>query len=236
MVEDPKPMKKKQYVEMDEEYTRKLHKELNQYIGWDVAIEHNIAGFKLEYFKGKSYDDIGPIFEAKLNTAMEFLLKSKEKIEEEENRALESINKTPAQKAAKRRREDLESLWSLAQERFSTSKLNNFSDDYLLTTLRAMFGKPDGQDNVWKSQRTDFASRKKIPTFETRDEGGGVGVSGVVTVAGGDVRRWRLWLLAEAAAMGRLAGCGDGSRVVMMVGVVLVVVAVVVVEVVPTVG
>nr|GEW76422.1 hypothetical protein [Tanacetum cinerariifolium] len=35
---------------------------------------------------------------------MEFLLKSKEQIEEEENRALESINETPAQKAAKRRR------------------------------------------------------------------------------------------------------------------------------------
>nr|GEW64698.1 reverse transcriptase domain-containing protein [Tanacetum cinerariifolium] len=63
-------------------------------------------------------------------------------------------------------REDLESLWSLVQERFSTSKPNNFSDDYLLTTLKAMFGKPDGQDNVWKSQRIDFASRKKIPTFE----------------------------------------------------------------------
>nr|GFA04758.1 hypothetical protein [Tanacetum cinerariifolium] len=47
---------------------------------------------------------------------------------------------------------------------------------------------------------------------KTRDEGGGVGVGGVVTVAGGDVRRWRLRLLAAAAAMGRLAGCGDGSR------------------------
>nr|GEZ17774.1 hypothetical protein [Tanacetum cinerariifolium] len=45
----------------------------------------------------------------------EFLLKSKEQIEEEENRAIESINETPAQKAAKRRRlneeaEDVEEL------------------------------------------------------------------------------------------------------------------------------
>nr|GEW95080.1 hypothetical protein [Tanacetum cinerariifolium] len=193
MVEDPKPMKKKQQVKMDEAYARKLHKELNQDIDWDVAIEHNTTGFKLDYFKGKSYDDIRPIFEAKFNTNMEFLLKSKEQIEEEENRALESINETPAQKAAKRRRlnqedkdveeikqhleimpdedddvyteatplarknfdrEDLESLWSLVEERFSTLKPNNFSDDYLLTTLRAIFGKPDRQDNVWKSQRS----------------------------------------------------------------------------------
>nr|GFB82995.1 hypothetical protein [Tanacetum cinerariifolium] len=31
--------------------------------------------------------------------------------------------------------EDLKSLWSLVKERFSTSKPNNFSDDFLLTTL-----------------------------------------------------------------------------------------------------
>nr|GFB89579.1 hypothetical protein [Tanacetum cinerariifolium] len=41
-------------------------------------------------------------------------------------------------------REDLESLWSLVKERFSTSKPNNFSDDFLLTTLGAMFKRPDG--------------------------------------------------------------------------------------------
>nr|GFA95944.1 glutamic acid-rich protein-like [Tanacetum cinerariifolium] len=190
----------------------------------------NTVGFRLDYFKGKSYDDIRQIFKAKFNINIEFLLKAKEKIEEEENRALESINETPAQKAAKRRRlnkedkdveeikqhleivpdedddvyteatplarkvpvvdyqiihlnnkprykiiradgthqlyvsfitllknfyrEDLESLWSLVKERFSTSKPNNFSDDYLLTILRAMFRKPNGQDNVWKSQRS----------------------------------------------------------------------------------
>nr|GEW36055.1 hypothetical protein [Tanacetum cinerariifolium] len=41
---------------------------------------------------------------AKFNANMEFLLKSKEQIKEETNRAIESINETPAQKAAKRRR------------------------------------------------------------------------------------------------------------------------------------
>nr|GFC50456.1 hypothetical protein [Tanacetum cinerariifolium] len=40
MVEEPMPMKKKQQVEMDEEYARKLHKELNQDINWDIAIDH----------------------------------------------------------------------------------------------------------------------------------------------------------------------------------------------------
>nr|GFA39602.1 hypothetical protein [Tanacetum cinerariifolium] len=77
MVEEPKPMKKKEQVEMDE---------------------------ALDYFKGMSYDDIRPIFKDKSNSNIEFLLKSKEQIEEEENRALERINETSAQKAAKRRK------------------------------------------------------------------------------------------------------------------------------------
>nr|GFB34276.1 hypothetical protein [Tanacetum cinerariifolium] len=64
----------------------------------------NTAGFRLDYFKGMSYDDIRLIFEAKFNTNMKFMLKSKEQIEEETNKAIESINQTLAQKAAKRRR------------------------------------------------------------------------------------------------------------------------------------
>nr|GEW80143.1 xylulose kinase-1 [Tanacetum cinerariifolium] len=40
MVEEPKPIKKRQQVEMDEEYARKLHEELNKDIDWNVAIDH----------------------------------------------------------------------------------------------------------------------------------------------------------------------------------------------------
>nr|GFC78265.1 hypothetical protein [Tanacetum cinerariifolium] len=40
MVEEPKPMKKKKQVKMDEEYARKLHEELNKDIDWDVATDH----------------------------------------------------------------------------------------------------------------------------------------------------------------------------------------------------
>nr|GEW24778.1 hypothetical protein [Tanacetum cinerariifolium] len=141
MIEEPKPIKKKDQVELNEEYARKLHKELNKDIDWDTAIEHmkqkaeedktvqryqvikkrpqteaqtcknmmiylkNTTGFKLDYFKGMSYDNIRLIFKAKFNTNMEFLLKLKEQIEEEEeNKAIVSINETLAQKAAKRRK------------------------------------------------------------------------------------------------------------------------------------
>nr|GFA50123.1 hypothetical protein [Tanacetum cinerariifolium]GFA51209.1 hypothetical protein [Tanacetum cinerariifolium] len=121
MVEEPKPLKKKKQIKLDEAYVRKLHEELNQDINWEVAMDHvkqkakenpyvqryqtmkkrpqteaqaqrnmmmylkNTARFRLKYFKGMSYDDIRPIFEAKFNSNIEFLLKSKEQMEEEEN-------------------------------------------------------------------------------------------------------------------------------------------------------
>nr|GEV10422.1 putative reverse transcriptase domain-containing protein [Tanacetum cinerariifolium] len=72
----------------------------------------NVIGFRMDYFKGMSYDDIRLIFKAKFNLNIAFLLKTKEKLEEEENRAIHSINETLAQKAANRRKlnEEVEDL------------------------------------------------------------------------------------------------------------------------------
>nr|GEX54244.1 hypothetical protein [Tanacetum cinerariifolium] len=181
----------------------------------------NVVGFKIDYFKGMSYDDIRPIFEAKFNSNVALLLKKKEQIEEDENRELQKINETPIERAAKRRkldeeledlkrrlqivpnedddvyteatplvrkvpvvdyeiieinnkpyykviradgthqlyisfltllrnfdREDLEALWSLVKERFSTAKPKNFFNDFLLTTLGAMFKMPDAHAQI----------------------------------------------------------------------------------------
>nr|GEY80787.1 hypothetical protein [Tanacetum cinerariifolium] len=159
----------------------------------------NTTGFTLDYFKGMYYDDIRPIFEAKFNANIEFLLKSKEQMGEEESRAIAIINETPAQKVVKRRRlnkeaEDVEELKQhleivpdedndvyteatpLARKvpvvnyqiihvnnkpgykiiraddthQLYTSfitMLKNFDRDDLETLL-------DGQDNVWKDQRS----------------------------------------------------------------------------------
>nr|GFA66913.1 hypothetical protein [Tanacetum cinerariifolium] len=57
-------------------------------------------------------------------------------------------------------REDLEALWNLVKERFSTSKPKNFSNDFLLTTLGAMFEKPDTQAQLWKNQRSIHGQAK----------------------------------------------------------------------------
>nr|GEV96872.1 hypothetical protein [Tanacetum cinerariifolium] len=70
--------------------------------------------------------------------------------------AIHTENNKPYFKIIRERnfdREDLEVLWQLVKERFSSSKPKNFSDDFLLTTLTYMFDKPNVEDQVWKSQR-----------------------------------------------------------------------------------
>nr|GEW69422.1 hypothetical protein [Tanacetum cinerariifolium] len=277
LAEEPKPLKKKQQIELDEQYARELHAELNKDIDWDEAIDHvkrkakgdaavkryqvlhrkpqteaqarknmimylkNVAGFKMDYFKGMSYDDIRPIIEAKFNTNVAFLLKTKEQIEEDENKALQKLNETPAERAAKRRkldeeveelrrhlqimpnedddvyteatplarkvpvvdyqiikmnnkpyykiirtddtyqlyisflsllrnfdREELEALWRLVKERFSTTKPKNFFEDFLLVTLGAMFKKPDIHAQIWKTQRNEHGLAKLILLVERK--------------------------------------------------------------------
>nr|GEW63793.1 hypothetical protein [Tanacetum cinerariifolium] len=51
----------------------------------------NMARFKMDYFKGMKYDDIHPIFEKYFNSNVAFLQKTKEKMEEEDSRALKRI-------------------------------------------------------------------------------------------------------------------------------------------------
>nr|GEZ18091.1 hypothetical protein [Tanacetum cinerariifolium] len=162
----------------------------------------NVVGFKIDYFKGMTYDDIHPIFKKHFNSNVAFLQKTKEQIDEEDSRALKRMNEMPndeddvyteatplARKVfvvdyviytennkpyykIKRAdclhqlymsflsmlrnfdREDLEVLWQLVKERFASTKPKNFSEDFQLTTLGAMFEKPDIQAQIWKNQRS----------------------------------------------------------------------------------
>nr|GFB54214.1 hypothetical protein [Tanacetum cinerariifolium] len=126
LVEDPKPMKKKDQIEMDAEYARKLQEEAESFkkVDWNTAFDHvqakdvqakdvqakgiqyikryhgfkkksqfeseacknriaylkNTEGFKMAFFKGKTYDQIRPIFQARFDANMRFLLKSREEM------------------------------------------------------------------------------------------------------------------------------------------------------------
>nr|GEU39582.1 ribonuclease H-like domain-containing protein [Tanacetum cinerariifolium] len=68
----------------------------------------NIDGFKMDYFKRISYDDIRLIFEKYFKSNVAFLEKTKEQLEEEDNRALKRKVKTFEEKAAKKQKLDEE--------------------------------------------------------------------------------------------------------------------------------
>nr|GFC53631.1 hypothetical protein [Tanacetum cinerariifolium] len=64
----------------------------------------NTEGYKMDFFKRMTYDEILPIFQAKFEANMRFLFKSREEMEAEDQEIIKSINETPVQKAAKRRK------------------------------------------------------------------------------------------------------------------------------------
>nr|GEW30799.1 hypothetical protein [Tanacetum cinerariifolium] len=122
MVQEPKPLKNKTQIEQDEAYARELEAELNKNINWDDVIEQieaqakknmmiylrNIVGFKIDYFKGMSYDDIHPNFEKYFNLNVAFLEKTKEQMKEEDSRALKRKTESSEEKVAKKQKLDEE--------------------------------------------------------------------------------------------------------------------------------
>nr|GEW82025.1 hypothetical protein [Tanacetum cinerariifolium] len=114
LVEEPKPLKKQAQIEQDEAYAReyqtlkrKPQTEAQAKKNMIVYLK-NMAGFKMDYFKGMSYDDIRPIFEKYFNSNVAFLEECKEQLEEEENRALKRQRENLEEKVAKKQKLDEE--------------------------------------------------------------------------------------------------------------------------------
>nr|GEW99656.1 retrotransposon protein, putative, unclassified [Tanacetum cinerariifolium] len=61
----------------------------------------NVVGFKMDYFKGMSYDDIRLIFKKHFDSNVAFLQKTKEQMDEEDSKALKRLNESQEEKAAK---------------------------------------------------------------------------------------------------------------------------------------
>nr|GEW42114.1 hypothetical protein [Tanacetum cinerariifolium] len=62
----------------------------------------NVDGFKMDYFKGMTYDDIRLIFKKHFDSNVAFLQKTKEQMDEEDSRALKRLNESQEDKAAKK--------------------------------------------------------------------------------------------------------------------------------------
>nr|GFA17891.1 hypothetical protein [Tanacetum cinerariifolium] len=157
----------------------------------------NMAGYKMDYFKGMSYDEIIPLFEKHYNYNQAFLneivpdddddvytdatpLSSKipivdYKIHTERNRPYFKIIRADGNHMLfmsfitmmkNFNREDLESLWKTVRERFEKTEPKNYSDDYLLNTLKIMFEKLNVKANVWKDQKGKYDLAKDV-SFDT---------------------------------------------------------------------
>nr|GEW94479.1 reverse transcriptase domain-containing protein [Tanacetum cinerariifolium] len=194
LIEEPKPLKRQAQIDMDETFARQLEPKLNTNINWNEVIEQarknmmiylkNMVGFKMNFFKGTTYSEIRPIFEKHYNSIKVFLEKGDEEIKEEGSKR--KGNNLKEEIAKKQRidedaeelkrhlqinfdREDLETLWKLVKERFESTKQKNFSDDFLLNTLKIMFEKPNVEANVWRDQKGIYglAKVKSLKMFES---------------------------------------------------------------------
>nr|GEX47177.1 hypothetical protein [Tanacetum cinerariifolium] len=111
MIEAPKPMKKKDQIKLDAEYYIKIYHGMKKRPQTESEARKNMmiylkntAGYKMDFFKGMSYADICLIFQARFDENIRFLFKSREEMEAEDEEIIKSINETPVQKAAKRRK------------------------------------------------------------------------------------------------------------------------------------
>nr|GEX80106.1 hypothetical protein [Tanacetum cinerariifolium] len=177
VVEETKPMKKKQQVEMDEEYARKLHEELNKDIDWSVAIDHvkqkpkedfMCKDIRLDYFKGMSYDDIPK--RKKLNEEVEDLKQHLEIVPDEDD----DVYTEATSLARKVHVVDYQIIQLNNKSRYKIIRADGTHQLYVsfITLLKnfdredleAMFERPDGQDQVWKSQS---AAKQKLMLLDS---------------------------------------------------------------------
>nr|GEZ57647.1 reverse transcriptase domain-containing protein [Tanacetum cinerariifolium] len=142
LIEEPNPLKRQEQIEQDETFARQMEAKLNANINWDDVMEQarknmmiylkNMAGFKMDFFKGMTYNDIRPIFEKHYNSIKAFLEKGEEEIEEEgSKRKGDSLD----QDAAKKQKidEEVEELKTHLQ-----IIANDDDDVYIEATLLAL--------------------------------------------------------------------------------------------------
>nr|GEU77397.1 putative ribonuclease H-like domain-containing protein [Tanacetum cinerariifolium] len=160
-IKEPKPLKRQAQIDLDTEAARQLGAELNANINWNAMIEQVKSSERLTD-TGMSYDAIRPLFEKHYNYNQAFLNEVNEGIKfpmkgvrQEKEVEVESSKREDD-------KEDLESLWKFVRERFEKTDPKNYSDDYLLNTLKIMFEKSNVEANVWKDQKEKMVNDDRL--------------------------------------------------------------------------
>nr|GEV35148.1 hypothetical protein [Tanacetum cinerariifolium] len=117
----------------------------------------NMAGYKMEDFRGMTYDKVRPIFEREYKK-FQTLFKPDKDVEEPQKKRV--AEETLLQESFKKLKEvevsgseeDLVALWILVKEKFSSAVPNVDKEKALWVKLKRLF-KPDADDVLWKLQR-----------------------------------------------------------------------------------
>nr|GEU59080.1 putative ribonuclease H-like domain-containing protein [Tanacetum cinerariifolium] len=147
LIEEPKPLTRQVQIDLDEE---------------------NMAGYKMNYFKGMSLDEIRSLFEKHYNYNQAFINEVNEGIKVPEKEIVPDddddvyADATPlASKIpivdykihTERNKPYFKIIRADGNHRFEKTEPKNYTDDYLLNTLKIMFEKPNVEANVWKEQK-----------------------------------------------------------------------------------
>nr|GEV20617.1 hypothetical protein [Tanacetum cinerariifolium] len=135
LVEEPKPLKKQAQIKQDEKYQalkRKPQTEAQARKNMMIYLK-NVAGFKMDYFKGMSYDDIQKAAKRQ---------KLDEEVEELKRHLQIVPNEDDVYTKATLLSQKLYEVW-LRKDLLQQSP-----------TLGAMFEKPDIHAQIWKNQRS----------------------------------------------------------------------------------
>nr|GEV12937.1 putative ribonuclease H-like domain-containing protein [Tanacetum cinerariifolium] len=157
----------------------------------------NIAGYKMNYFKGMTYKkEVEVEAHKREGESLEKEITKKQKMDEEAEELRSHLQiasnddddvYTEAYFKIIRadgnhmlflsfstllknfNKEDLESLWKLVKERFEKTESKNYSDDHLLKTLKTMFEQPNVEASIWRDQkgRYGLAKVKSWKLFES---------------------------------------------------------------------
>nr|GEU39304.1 hypothetical protein [Tanacetum cinerariifolium] len=120
--------------------------------------EENMAGYKMEHFRGMTYDKVIPIFEREYKKVQTLFKPDKDAQEPQKKRVAdetllqESFKKLRAAKVSGFDKEDLVSLWNLVKEKFSSVVPSEDKKKALWVELKRLF-ESDANDVLWKLQR-----------------------------------------------------------------------------------
>nr|GEW07555.1 hypothetical protein [Tanacetum cinerariifolium] len=174
LIKEPKSLKRQAQIKLDEEVARQLEAKLNANVDWNAVIEQVQKREKLTDV-GMTYDKIRPIFEKHYNYNQAFLNEGNEEVkvtkrEVRKEKEVEIVpndddddvytNATPLASTiliihykihTERNRPYFKIIRADGNHReiFAKTEPKNYSDDYLLNTLKIMFEKPNVEANIF---------------------------------------------------------------------------------------